>query len=138
MMKAILCTLLKHLNLRINRLAAYFSCIHKNSTKGWKKHTQMTMNIIVPVGSIRFLIFDETSKLTYCTTVGIGNYKRLTVFPGAWVAFKGLSSRNILLNVADFEHNLRHKCSSLHLSHISMYKYLISGSTGWLCIYIYF
>ena len=84
---------------------AYFSCIHKNSTKGWKKHTQMTMNIIVPVGSIRFLIFDETSKLTYCTTVGIDNYKRLTVFPGAWVAFKGLSSRNILLNVADFEHN---------------------------------
>lgn len=84
---------------------AYFSSIHQNSTKGWKKHTQMTMNIVVPVGSISFFIHDEINKLTYRTTIGFDNYKRLTVYPGAWLAFKGLYSRNILLNIADLEHN---------------------------------
>ena len=41
---------------------AYFSFINQNDIKGWKKHTQMTLNIIVPVGEIEFVIFDEHLK----------------------------------------------------------------------------
>ena len=33
---------------------AYFTTIIKNETKGWKKHQRMTMNLIVPTGSVRF------------------------------------------------------------------------------------
>ncbi len=43
---------------------AYFSTIHHNSVKGWKRHRQMTLNIVVPIGSIKFVLFDgrETGK----------------------------------------------------------------------------
>ena len=38
---------------------AYFSTIIKNDIKGWKKHTKMTLNLIVPSGEIEFVIYDE-------------------------------------------------------------------------------
>ncbi|GIU70068.1 MAG: hypothetical protein KatS3mg002_1304 [Candidatus Woesearchaeota archaeon] len=38
---------------------AYFSTIFYNEIKGWKKHHQMILNIIVPVGKIKFVIFDD-------------------------------------------------------------------------------
>ena len=37
---------------------AYFSSINKGSIKGWKKHTQMTLNIVVPIGAINFVIYN--------------------------------------------------------------------------------
>ena len=40
---------------------AYFSSIKETEIKGWKKHTKMTMNLIVPVGSIMFYIYDDGS-----------------------------------------------------------------------------
>ena len=36
---------------------AYFSSIEKGCIKGWKKHTNMTLNIVVPVGVIKFVFF---------------------------------------------------------------------------------
>ena len=36
----------------------YFSFINKNSIKAWKFHKKMTLNLIVPVGSIRFNFLD--------------------------------------------------------------------------------
>ena len=41
---------------------AYFSTINKEDIKGWKKHTKMTLNIIVPVGEIEFIIYDEDKR----------------------------------------------------------------------------
>ena len=38
---------------------AYFSTIKENETKGWKKHQEMTMNIIVPIGAVTFVLFDD-------------------------------------------------------------------------------
>ena len=38
---------------------AYFSTIKKNEVKGWKKHQEMTMNIIVPIGEVTFVLFDD-------------------------------------------------------------------------------
>ena len=34
---------------------AYFSFVKYNQIKGWKKHTKMNMNLIVPVGEIKFV-----------------------------------------------------------------------------------
>ena len=39
---------------------AYFSVVNYAMIRGWKKHNEMTSNIIVPVGSIKFVLFDET------------------------------------------------------------------------------
>ena len=37
---------------------AYFSSIKEGEIKGWKKHRKMTLNLIVPVVEIEFVVFD--------------------------------------------------------------------------------
>lgn len=84
---------------------AYFSTINQNDIKGWKKHTKMTLNIIVPVGNIEFVVYDENSKEFFSTKLSHNNYQRLTVKSGLWMAFKGLDKYNMLLNLASIEHD---------------------------------
>ena len=40
----------------------YFSTIHKNDIKGWKKHLKMTLNIVVPIGEIKFVVYNLDTK----------------------------------------------------------------------------
>jgi dTDP-4-dehydrorhamnose 3,5-epimerase len=89
---------------------AYFSTINQGDIKGWKKHSKMTLNLVVPKGEIQFVIFDDRDKSTtqgkfVSIFLSLQNYQRLTVSPGLWVGFKGLSLENILLNIASIEHN---------------------------------
>ncbi|MFZ4484603.1 MAG: dTDP-4-dehydrorhamnose 3,5-epimerase [Chthoniobacterales bacterium] len=90
---------------------AYFSTVAHGAVKGWKKHRDMVLNLVVPMGSIRFCLFDERglgdnggvrwSKVD----LGVENYQRLTVPEGVWVAFRGLGpGENWLLNVASVPH----------------------------------
>ena len=83
----------------------YFSTIHKDKTKGWKKHTKMTLNLVVPVGRIKFVIYNEDTRKFSSVTLSQDNYQRLTVKPNFWLAFKGLEKSNILLNLASIEHD---------------------------------
>jgi dTDP-4-dehydrorhamnose 3,5-epimerase len=89
---------------------AYFSFINQGEIKGWKRHKEMIMNIVVPVGKIRFVLFDDRndSKLvnTYSEFIlSQENYKRLTVPAMVWMAFQGIgNSNNLLLNIANIEH----------------------------------
>ena len=84
---------------------AYFSTINQNDIKGWKKHTKMTLNLVVPVGEIEFVVYDENSKEFFSTKLSHNNYQRLTVKAGLWMAFKGLDKYNMLLNLASIEHD---------------------------------
>jgi dTDP-4-dehydrorhamnose 3,5-epimerase len=84
---------------------AYFSTVHKGDIKGWKKHTIMTLNLVVPVGAIEFVVYDQESKSFFREILSQDNYQRLTVKPGAWMAFRGVGESNILLNLASIEHN---------------------------------
>jgi len=90
---------------------AYFSTVMHGAIKGWKRHNRMILNITVPVGSIKFIIYDDRkssqSKGTYGEVIlSPANYFRLTVQPGLWMAFEGVSSGlNLLLNVASIEHD---------------------------------
>ena len=89
---------------------AYFSLINYNEIKGWKKHTKMTLNLIVPVGEIMFVLFDnrdQNSKPIFKKfIIGQSNYKRLTIPPNVFVSFKGLNKKmNLLLNIANIEHD---------------------------------
>jgi len=84
---------------------AYFSTINKDDIKGWKKHTKMTLNLIVPVGEIEFIIYDENSKEFFSAKLSQENYQRLTVRAGVWMAFRGLGKYNMLLNLASIEHD---------------------------------
>ena len=90
---------------------AYFSAINFNEIKGWKKHTKMVMNLVVPVGSVKLVIYDdrENSKsngLFYKVIISADNYSRLTVPPGVWMAFQGMEvGLNLLLNIANIDHD---------------------------------
>ena len=90
---------------------AYFSSIKKGEIKGWKKHLKMTLNLIVPVGEIRFVVYDDrenspTKNEFFQTKLSKNNYCRLTIIPGLWVGFQGLSDgTNLLLNIANIEHD---------------------------------
>jgi dTDP-4-dehydrorhamnose 3,5-epimerase len=82
---------------------AYFSSIHIGDIKGWKKHTKMTMNLVVAMGEIEFVIYDGDNF--YNIKLSKKNYQRLTIGPNLWLAFRGCSNENILLNLASIEHN---------------------------------
>lgn len=84
---------------------AYFSTVHKNSIKGWKKHKDMTLNLLVPIGEIEFVVYDEDLKEFFSVKISQNNYQRLTIKPNLWLAFKGIDENNMLLNLTSIEHD---------------------------------
>ncbi len=85
---------------------AYFTSVNFGEIKGWKKHTKMILNLIVPVGAVQFVVFDDETGEFNDITLSQSNYQRLTVPSGLWVAFKGVSSGlNLVLNIASIEHD---------------------------------
>jgi dTDP-4-dehydrorhamnose 3,5-epimerase len=90
---------------------AYFSAIEPRAVKAWKKHLRMTLNVVVPVGAIRFVLHDDRSESptageTWSVVLSPENYMRLTVPPGLWFGFQGVADEtSLLLNLADIEHS---------------------------------
>jgi dTDP-4-dehydrorhamnose 3,5-epimerase len=84
---------------------AYFTTVHQGDIKGWKKHTQMTLNLAVPVGEVEFVVTDDKQKEFKIFTLSPDSYHRLTVPPNLWVAFRGVEEYNLVINIADMEHN---------------------------------
>lgn len=90
---------------------AYFSNIEFNAIKAWKLHKKMTLNLIVPIGNIKFVIYDSrdnssTLKQYQEVILSKENYLRLTIPPMVWVGFQGISKTiSTLLNIANIEHS---------------------------------
>lgn len=90
---------------------AYFSRVHNNEIKGWKKHTKMVLNLLVPVGVIKFVMYDdrpesETQGEFFEITLSPDNYHRLKIPADIWMSFQGLDDGiNLLLNIASIEHD---------------------------------
>jgi len=38
---------------------AYFSTINHDEIKGWNKHKLMTLNLVVPIGEVAFVLYDD-------------------------------------------------------------------------------
>ncbi len=90
----------------VNFGEAYFSKINYKNIKGWKRHKRMTMNLIVPIGTIKFVFIDNKRNITREEIIGIENYKRITVPPGIWFGFKGIGKTdNMILNIASIKHD---------------------------------
>lgn len=90
---------------------AYFSTVHPGVIKGWKRHRSATLNLVVPVGLVRFVVYDDRPHSAsvgqfFDVTLGKENHARITVSPGLWVAFTGMSEGlNMLLNISSEEHD---------------------------------
>ena len=88
---------------------AYFSSIQFRVVRGWKRHNKMTLNLVVPIGKIRFAVATQahsrSTPIIKEYVLSREGYNRLTVPPGNWLAFQGLSEgENLLLNVANIVH----------------------------------
>ena len=89
---------------------AYFSTIEHNAIKGWKRHKEMVLNLIVPIGSVRFVLYDDRkNQINQFQEIVLsltGEYARLTVPPMVWVGFQGLDRQlSLVLNIASIEHS---------------------------------
>lgn len=91
----------------------YFSRVEFKQVKGWKKHNKLTLNLIVPVGEVRFVVF-ESNPLTGQPTELVAdhflgadtNHQRLTIPPGFWLAFQGCDpTLNVVANVIPEVHD---------------------------------
>jgi len=88
---------------------AYFSMIKPGAIKSWKRHNEMVLNLIVPIGIIKFVLFDDRDE-SCCQFQEVylsrDNYCRLTIPPQIWVGFQGMSDNiSMLLNIANIKHN---------------------------------
>ena len=88
----------------------YFSYILKDKIKAWKIHKKMTLNLIVPFGSMRFnfiqLNSEELIDKRMEITVSSDNYCRITVPPNIIFGFKGIGKHaSIVANIADITHS---------------------------------
>lgn len=85
---------------------AYFSTVLSGITKGWKQHRVMTLNLVVPVGTIEFHLRSDDGRFADSVRLGDQRYARLTVPPDVWMAFSGIGEGlNLLLNVASIPHD---------------------------------
>ena len=84
---------------------AYFSLVEFGKKKAWKRHLQMTLNLVVPIGEVQFVFIDSVGLIRE-VRIGEGHYARLTIPPGIWFGFQGVSKKTaLLLNIADIEHS---------------------------------
>ncbi len=90
----------------------YFSQIKPGEIKGWKRHNRLTLNLVVILGEIKFVIYDDREN---SSTYGQfreyiispeNNYQRLTISPGLWMAFQGTGKGiSMLMNVIPSLHD---------------------------------
>ena len=85
----------------------YFSWVEAGVVKAWKCHRCMSLNLVAPLGCIRFVFHQEGSVPAFrVEVIGEDRYARLTVPPGFWFGFQGLGEpRSLLMNVADLPHD---------------------------------
>ena len=84
---------------------AYFSIVESGAIKAWKRHRRMTLNCVVPMGTVLFAFIDEEGAIRE-EIIGTNRYVRLTVPPGIWFGFKGVGNKaNMVLNIANIPHD---------------------------------
>lgn len=85
---------------------AYFSWVSSHTIKAWKRHTKMTLNLIVPVGKVKFVFHCSENNSFRKEEIGEEYYSRITVPPGIWFGFQGLESKkSLVMNIANIPHD---------------------------------
>ena len=59
------------------------------SIKAWKQHIRITINLLVPVGTVCFVFYDSEGKSFLELKIGGHSYCRITVAPRIWFGFRG-------------------------------------------------
>lgn len=89
----------------------YFSKIAVGQRKAWRRYHQATAQLVVPVGEVRFALYDErTSSLSAGSTgeftLGESSYQLLTIPPQIWFAFQNMGAVDALIaNCSSLAHD---------------------------------
>ena len=89
----------------------YFSTVHPGVVKGWHLHHRMILNYSVPVGRIKFVLYDQredspTKGKISEVFMGPDNYVLVTVPPLIWNGFKGIGDvTSLVANCASIPHD---------------------------------
>ena len=84
----------------------YISTIKSKKIKAWKLHKKMFLNLIVPIGEVAFVFYDQNTKGFKQEIIGEKNYSRLYVPPKIWYGFKGISNKmSYIINIASISHD---------------------------------
>lgn len=80
----------------------YFSKIGVEKKKTWRRHREATSQLTVPVGSVRFVMFDDrSSSQTRGTrlevTIGESHHHLITIPPMVWYAFENAGNETALI-----------------------------------------
>jgi len=83
----------------------YFSRADFMKIKAWKRHREVTLNLTVPVGEVKFVFWNEMKNTFREIVLGDHFYARLTVAPGIWFGFQGLSTpTSLVASLTDMTH----------------------------------
>ena len=66
------------------------------------------MNLLVPQGEVRFVLCDDRGENPVFWEVSLSpkSYQRLTIAPGVWLAFQGVSPEtNLIMDLIDLPHD---------------------------------
>ena len=89
----------------------YFSGVYPDVVKAWHIHTEMTLNYAVPIGRIKFVLYDDRPNSSTFGEVqelfiGSDNYCLVTVPPNIWNGFKGCGTEmSLVANCASIPHD---------------------------------
>lgn len=92
---------------------AYLTQIKPYCVKGWKRHNIYTLNLVVILGAVKFVIYDDREgsptkgHFQEVTLSPKGNYQRLTVAPGLWMAFASADNEqtSMLIDFIPYSHD---------------------------------
>lgn len=80
--------------------------------KAWKRHKVQTQNLVVPIGHVRLVIFDDREGSVTRGALEVielgrpSNYLRVTIPPGLWYGFKAHGpAPALIVNCVDHPHD---------------------------------
>lgn len=74
----------------------YFSTLLHGVVKAWHRHRTKTINLAVPVGRVRVVVFAGAGQPEEIL-LGRESYQLLTIRPGLWYGFQGLAEGESLI-----------------------------------------
>ena len=83
-------------------IVVFFSTVNYGFYKGWKKHHNMVLNLIVIEGEVLFYLadseFSEFKEIIICKN----DLKRITIMPNQWLSFTSLvKPSSKIMNIAN-------------------------------------
>jgi dTDP-4-dehydrorhamnose 3,5-epimerase len=85
----------------------YFSLVHSNSIKAWRRHRLATLRLCVPHGRVRFVYhIPGSDEFTSVVLDAQLDHQLLRIPPGIWFGFQGQgSSTSVIASASDLLHD---------------------------------